>query len=214
MALLGFLYELRVDRTGQDSLVWNCPGGKGKFTVSSYYAVLAPADAVVFPWKCVWVSGSPSKVAFFVWTAILGRILTLDNLIRRGHILVNWCCLCCGEAESVAHLLVHCPVTHRLWMLVVATFGLAWVQPVSVMEVLQSWMGGRVGRRRRKAWLLSSHCIVWLVWLERNRRVFQGVSRSVPWLERRLLVVLHSWLTGSVDLDVLAFVDFVEDLTY
>ncbi|KAL7230154.1 hypothetical protein ACSBR2_008644 [Camellia fascicularis] len=88
------------------------------------------------------------------------------------------------------------------------------VQPVSVMAVLQSWMGGRVGRRRRKAWLLASHCIVWLVWLERNRRVFQGVSHSVPWLERRLLVVLHSWLTCSVDPDVLAFVDVVQDLTY
>ncbi|KAF5952789.1 hypothetical protein HYC85_010733 [Camellia sinensis] len=91
--------------------------------------VLAHAEAVVFPWKCVWVLGSPSKVAFFVWTALLGHILTLDNLIRRGHILVNWCCMCCGDAESVAHLLLHCPVTYCLWMLVVATFGLAWVQP-------------------------------------------------------------------------------------
>lgn len=92
----------------------------------------------------------PSKAAFFVWSATLGRILTLDNLISRGHILVNWCCKCCGDAESVAHLLVHCLVTHRLWMLVVATFGLAWVQLVSVTAVMQSWLGfklvGGVGK--------------------------------------------------------------------
>lgn len=125
----------------------------------------------------------PSKAAFFVWSAMLGHILTLDNLISRGHILVNWCCKCCGDAESVAHLLVHCLVTDRFWMLLVATFGLAWVQPVSVTAVMQSWLGGQVGRRRQKVWLLASHCLVSLVWLKRNKRVFQGVSHSVPWLE-------------------------------
>lgn len=35
------------------------------------------------------------------------------------------------------------------------------------------------------------------------------MCHSVPWLESMLLMVLHSWVTGSVDLDVLAFVDFV-----
>ncbi|GMP72532.1 hypothetical protein CsSME_00030528 [Camellia sinensis var. sinensis] len=212
MELLAFLYELRVGEVGQDSLVWECPGAKGTFSVSSYYRVLAHVEEVVFPWKCVWVLGTPSKVAFFVWTAMLGRVLTLDNLIRCGHILVNWCCLCCGAVESMDHLFIHCPVSSPLWMLVVATFDLAWVQPASVQAVLHSWAGGRVGRRRRKAWMLASHCILWLVWLERNRRVFQGLSHSVLWLERRLLTILYGWVTRSVDPDVLAFVEFVEDL--
>ncbi|GMP48204.1 hypothetical protein CsSME_00015640 [Camellia sinensis var. sinensis] len=100
---------------------------KGTFSVSSYYGVLAYEEVVAFPWKSVWVSGTLSKVAFFVWTAMLGCILTMDNLIRRGHILINWCCLCCGDAESVDHLLVHYLVTSRLWMLVVETFGLVWL---------------------------------------------------------------------------------------
>lgn len=78
---------------------------------------------------------------------------------------------------------------------------------------MHSWAGGRVGRRHRKAWLLASHCLIWMIWLERNRRVFQGVAHSISWLERRLLIVLYSWVTGLVDPDVLAFVDFVEDLT-
>ncbi|XP_028078613.1 uncharacterized protein LOC114280444 [Camellia sinensis] len=136
--LLAFLYGLRVGEDGQVSLVWECPGAKGTFSVSSYYRVLAHVEEVALPWKCVWVPGTPSKVAFFVWTAMLGRVLTLDNLIRRGHILVNWCCLCCGAAESVDHLLIHCLESSRLWMLVVATFGLGWVQPASVQAILYS----------------------------------------------------------------------------
>ncbi|THG16307.1 hypothetical protein TEA_022571 [Camellia sinensis var. sinensis] len=61
----------------------------------------------------------------------------------------------------------------------------------TVLEVLQSWAGGRVGRRYRKASLLAGHCLIWLIWLEHNRRTFQGVSLSVLWLERWLLIVLH-----------------------
>ncbi|XP_028125322.1 uncharacterized protein LOC114322241 [Camellia sinensis] len=212
--LLDFLYGSNFVREGQDSLVWDCPRSKDIFTVSSFYGRLvqdgfAQDVARVYPWSGVWLSGSPSKVAFFVWSASLGGVLTIDNLIHQGHILVNWCCLCGRAAESVDHLLMLCPVSSRLWMLMIAVFGLVWVQSGSVLTVVQSWAGGRVGRRRRKAWLLAAHCLMWIIWLERNRRVFHGVAHSISWLERRLLIVLYSW----VDPDVLAFVDFVEDLT-
>ncbi|XP_028058403.1 uncharacterized protein LOC114262245 [Camellia sinensis] len=144
---------------------------------------------------------------------VLGRILTIDNLSRRGHILVNWCCMCCGAAESVDHLLICCPVASRIWMSIVALFGLDWVQPGTVRAVLQSWVGGRVGKRRRKAWNLAGHCLMWLMWLERNRRVFLEELRLAVWLERHLLLVVHSWLTLTVDSAVLSFVEFVEDLS-
>ncbi|XP_028077120.1 uncharacterized protein LOC114279114 [Camellia sinensis] len=93
----------------------------------------------VFPWHGVWVSSVPSKVAFFVWTAVSGRILTIDNLVRRNHILVNWCCMCCADVKIVGHLLIHCLVVSRLWVLVFSMFGVAWVQPRQVMDVLRCW---------------------------------------------------------------------------
>lgn len=71
----------------------------------------------VFPWKSIWVSGAPSKVVFFLWIVALGRNLTIDNLVRRGHVSVNRCCMCCADAESVNHLFLHCSVTSRLWAL-------------------------------------------------------------------------------------------------
>lgn len=95
--------------------------------------------------------------------------------------------------------------------MIVALFGLVWVQPGSMLGVIQSWGGARVGKKRRKAWALASHCLFWLIWLERDRRVFQDLSHSALWLESRLLLVLYSWVKGLVDPDVLIFVDFVED---
>ncbi|CAL5331423.1 unnamed protein product [Camellia sinensis] len=44
-----------------------------------------------------------------------------------------------------------------------------------VWEVLRSWSGGEVGKQQRKAWALAPLCLMWLLWLEQNRRVFQGV---------------------------------------
>jgi hypothetical protein len=33
-----------------------------------------------FPWKSIWKAKVPPRVAFFIWTSSLGRILTMDNL--------------------------------------------------------------------------------------------------------------------------------------
>lgn len=118
------------------------------FSVSSFYQAQLGAGDISFPWRGVWVSRVPSKVAFFVWLAVHGRILTLDNLMRRGHVLVNWCCLCCHDVEPMSNLLLlHCPVTFQLWGLFFGVFNLVWVQQGTVKEVLASWRGSRVGKR-------------------------------------------------------------------
>ena len=62
---------------------------------------------VSFLWKIIWMANilEKRKVAFFVWTAALGRIQMVDNL-RKHHILIfDWCCVCSGE--SIDHLLFH-----------------------------------------------------------------------------------------------------------
>lgn len=114
VGLLGFLYKLQFGGDGEDTLFWEGLRAKGVFSVLSFYRMLEGGGVGVFPWKNIWAVRSPSKIAFFVWTTALNRILTIDNLIRRRHVLVNWCCMCCRDAETVDHLLVHCPVVSQL----------------------------------------------------------------------------------------------------
>ena len=76
-----------------------------------------------FPWHCIWVPGVPTKVSFFVWATALGRVLTIDNLIRQRQIMVNCCCICRSNAESIPHLLLHCSVAYQLWMAALVWFG-------------------------------------------------------------------------------------------
>ena len=49
----------------------------------------------------------PFKVGFFAWVASRGKVLTLDQLKRRGRPLANRCYLF-EEEETLDHLLVHC----------------------------------------------------------------------------------------------------------
>ena len=50
------------------------------FKVSDYYKILVGNTFFGFPWKSIWKQKIPSRVAFFVWTAALGKCLMIDNL--------------------------------------------------------------------------------------------------------------------------------------
>ena len=46
-------------------------------------------NLVSFPWKMTLQSKVPSRVAFFSWSASLGKILTTDNLRKRRVIVLD-----------------------------------------------------------------------------------------------------------------------------
>jgi hypothetical protein len=126
-----------------DGLVWN-PSKRGLFEVKSYYEVLIRKNGPSFPWKSIWRVKAPTRVAFFVWSVALGKILTHDNLWKRNVVVIEWCCMCKKNGESMDHLLLHCEVARDLWSYIFSLFGIEWVMPRMVLELLTSW-GPSVG---------------------------------------------------------------------
>jgi hypothetical protein len=82
-----------------------------------------------FPWKSIWKVKVLPRMAFFVWTATLGKILTLDNLRERNIIVMEWCYMCKTSEESIDHLFLHCMVDTELWSMILQLFGVVWVMP-------------------------------------------------------------------------------------
>ncbi len=117
---LDLLYSNPVQGRGDDKISWGSPDSNRLELLSRYLSSPFPRS---FPWKCVWKSKVPPRVAFFSWTAALGKILAMDNLRKRGLILVDWCCLCRESGESPDHILLHCKVALELWDLVFVLFG-------------------------------------------------------------------------------------------
>ena len=126
------LYSHRLRREGEDKISW-VPSCKGKFDVRSFYNILAIKDTSPFPWKSIWCTMAPSRVAFFVWTAVLGNILTFDNLRKGNLIVINKCCLCKLYGETIDYLLLHCEIACSLWYAIFNCFRLLWVMPNSVV---------------------------------------------------------------------------------
>jgi hypothetical protein len=117
------LYSDNIISTKKDKMCWKPARSKG-FQVKSFYTQPTSSGLGFFPWKSIWKAKVPPRVAFFVWTAALWKILIADNLCRRGIIVVSWCYMCKTDGESVNHLLLHCPYAKELWDMIFGLFGL------------------------------------------------------------------------------------------
>lgn len=72
------------------------------------------------------------KVNYFWWVASHGKILTIDNLVRRGFQLVNRCVLSKEEEETIVHLFFHCPFSRGTWSFFLPLLCTDWVFPHSI----------------------------------------------------------------------------------
>jgi hypothetical protein len=88
LSLFARLYSISVRHGEDDRLVWS-PSNKGLVEVKSFYEVLNKKDGPSFSWKSIWRVKAPAMVAFFVWTAVLGKILTHDNLQKRNVVVIE-----------------------------------------------------------------------------------------------------------------------------
>ena len=68
-----------------------------------------------------WKPKVPTKVAVFLWTATLGKFLTIDNL-RRSLLVIDWYWICKSTGETINHLLLNCPVKN-FWVLYLFCLG-------------------------------------------------------------------------------------------
>uniref|UniRef100_A0A2N9HXJ9 Reverse transcriptase domain-containing protein n=1 Tax=Fagus sylvatica TaxID=28930 RepID=A0A2N9HXJ9_FAGSY len=196
-SFMSLLYSQIIRPGVVDSLCWT-PSCRGLFEVRSFYTTLiSPNPPGTFPWKSVWKAKVPLRVAFFVWTTALGKILTTENLRKRRVIILDWCCMCKSSGESVNHLLVHCPVAWELWSMVLVMFGKNWVMPRVVVDILRCWKGICGKSEVGKIWNMVPHCLMWCLWQERNDRIFNEKERTIPALKFHFLHTLLNWSKAS-----------------
>jgi hypothetical protein len=86
---------------GRVDKIWWVPNRKGKFEVRSFYNEIISKVRCPFPWKSIWRTKALPRVAFFIWSAALGKILTLDNLRKKNMVLINRCGMCKRYEETI-----------------------------------------------------------------------------------------------------------------
>ena len=144
---------------------------EGGFT-SNAYASLRPQGSAV-PWeKTVWEQWSLPRNNFILWLAMLGKLRTRDRL-RFIH-TDTFCIFCRQEEESHEHLFFGCRWTSSLW-----NNTKDWLRINKRMSTLKSDVRGLSTRGKNleaRMWRVSLNMIVYLIWDERNKRIFEGKS--------------------------------------
>ena len=82
--------------------------------------------------------------SFFVWCVGWNKILMGDNLRLRGLDFVDWCIMRRHYRETVDHLFLHCKMAVQLWIFAFITFGVLWVIPRLIPDMLfgqWNWLG-------------------------------------------------------------------------
>ena len=141
----------------------------------------------------MWQSKVPPRVAFFSWTAALGKILTIDNLRKRHLVILEWCYMCKRCGESVDHLLLHFLLAFEMWSMVFCLFGICWVMPRRVVDLLDCWSCNFRRHRNIVIWRMVPHCLLWCIWQEQNARSFEGCERSILEFKSFFFFTLLEW---------------------
>ena len=93
--------------------------------------------------------------------------------------MVNGCNLCKDNEELADHVLIHYGKTRELWTPLLSSFGLVWVFPTSVRNLLLEWKVKGLGKKRKAVWRLAPICLFWCIWQERNQ-CYQRQSPGLP----------------------------------
>ena len=192
----------------EDTLSWR-ENRTGCFFVSFLYPSYTRASRDPFPWCIIWKSWAPVRVGFFAWEAPWNRVLTTDQLKRRGWNMPNRCFLCKEEEETNDRLFLFCNKASMLWNLIFSLFDVQWVLHSTVRGNLLGWNGAFVGKRRAKAWRDGPLCLMWTLWKERNGRAFNDVEWADQTIKYSFLYNFVNWARVYMEDHALSMADFV-----
>lgn len=161
-----------------DKLVWNMTAD-GVYTAKSSYEAQFLGRIRLPNLELIWKAKLEDKVRFFLWLLLQNRLWTADRLRARGWNHDSKCCLCATVLEDAEHLFLHCPYAIKLWDEFATDdarmVGIA-LLPHGVEQWWQKLLTGPRDAVKRD--ITTAGYIVWNIWKERNRRIFQKVHLS------------------------------------
>jgi hypothetical protein len=195
------LNNIYLHHSMSDRWIWQPDIGEG-YTVCGAYQLLTlqvhnVADVTE---DLIWHRQVPLKVSILAWRLLQNRLPTKENLLTRGTIQTeaNLCVTGCGKAEYAVHLFLHCHILGTLWQHVRQWIGVSGVEPLSIRDhfVQFTYYLGDSRASRSFLQLLWLLCI-WLLWNERNNRLFHNVHTTTFDLLEKVKHNSYWWLKAN-----------------
>jgi hypothetical protein len=148
----------------------------------------------------IWHQQIPSKISVFVWRLIRNRLPTKDNLVRRRVLSQEEaaCVFGCGSPETANHLFLGCAAADSLWSQVWLWLGISFVSHADIFHHYTQFVNlpglhSSTLMFFRIIWFTS----VWVIWKERNDRVFNNMASTPSTLIEKVKFTSFSWLKSK-----------------
>jgi len=149
----------------------------------------------------VWLKHVPLKVSVFVWRLFRNRLPTKDKLIRRMVLRQddNNCVGGCGSPETAVHFILRHDTFGSLWHLIYKWVGISFISPDLVTDHFHHF-GHLTGLSRYTHSYLQViwHSTVWVIWKERNNRIFTNKAQDLIKLLDYVKFLSFSWLKAKL----------------
>ncbi|KAL0455391.1 UNVERIFIED_CONTAM: hypothetical protein Slati_0878300, partial [Sesamum latifolium] len=180
MECMEIIHNLPDIHNSNDSITWR-PNG-GNFTTAAAYDVFHPPGPKV-GWSSLLLG--PFKIprySFVMWLAILEKLSTMDKpwLVHLG----GECLLCHCAVETHEHLFFKCIFLRRCLRELKEFVRFSWPNRAWGLDIewaSMKWKGKHCVNAVYRALLAS---IIYHIWQERNRRVFQHIERPSSMIAR------------------------------
>ncbi|GAU44064.1 hypothetical protein TSUD_368760 [Trifolium subterraneum] len=169
-----------------DRWLWQPDVDSGYTVRGAYQLLTAPPEVPLHAATgLIWHPQVPLKVSIFAWRLLRDRLPTKANLTFRGIIPVedSQCISGCGAVEAAQHF--------------------SWVDSPMVIaqtlsdHFLQFTTSAGDTRARRSFMQLIWLACVWVVWTERNHRLFGGPAHSSSHMLDKIKTFSFRWLKAK-----------------
>jgi len=139
-------------------------------------------------------------VSILAWQLLRDRLPTKNNLLRRGVIqpAATYCVVGCGNDETAIHMFLYCDTFGALWQHVRKWLGVSRADMYTVHDHFFQFTNVLGPSRTRRSfmqllWLLC----VWILWNERNNRLFNNVQMTMTELLEKVKLYSLWWLKAN-----------------
>ncbi|XP_078161769.1 uncharacterized protein LOC144557107 [Carex rostrata] len=163
-----------INENQEDDVKWRWQPN-GIFTVKSAYVAIQNGPRITREVHLIWKLKAPPRFKVFAWLMLLNKVLTIDNLSRKGWCMVNRCAMCKSDTETVLHLFNTCPIAQQLNTEVARVFQ---TRLPCMTATKHPILDTSYTAKERSIFLISA----FIVWRERCTRIFRETESTVAQL--------------------------------
>ena len=125
----------------------------------------------------LWSVTLPRKIGCFLWLVLRNKVLTWDNLQKRGKYGPGICSMCFSNEETVIHLFSRCMVWKSVLDLICDQFQLTTPPCADTIAVFMDYWDATYPRHFVLYYI--PHHMMWAIWKAQNHAIFYGKKKTV-----------------------------------